>query len=89
MEYQDYINLGFKRFDLRCNVEYSHTGYYGFSLTKQVNEKMLIEVSSGELDKPKLYIKKRGEETYHIIPISCEVVEDLLHEPVVFDYSAA
>jgi hypothetical protein len=37
-------------------------------------------VSSGELDKPKLYIKKRNSETYHIIPISTEVVIDLFSD---------
>lgn len=77
MEYQKYIDLGFKRFDMSCSVEFKQTGYYGFSLEKKLNKKQSVCVTSGELDKPKLYIKKRNSETYHIIPISTETVIDL------------
>jgi hypothetical protein len=77
MEYQKYIDLGFERFDLNCNVEFKQTGYRGFSLEKKINKKQLVCVSSGELDKPKLYIKKRNSETYHIVPISVEAVIEL------------
>lgn len=77
MEYQDYINLGFTRIDLSCGVEFKQTGYYGFSLEKIINEKQLICATSGELDKPKLYIRKRNGNTYHILPISTEAVIDL------------
>lgn len=77
MNYQKYIELGFKRIDMNCNVEFSQTGYYGFSLEKKLNKKQCICVVSGELDNPKLYIKKRNSETYHILPISTETVIDL------------
>ena len=86
MEYEKYILLGFQRTDMSCNVEFKKTGYHGFSLEKKVNKKQMICVTSGELDKPKLYIKKSTSETYHIIPISIEVVIDLLSKSENVDY---
>ena len=80
MKYQEYINLGFKRHDLDCSVEFKQTGYYGFSLSKKINKKQLIEVSSGALDKPKLYIKKKDSDSYHIIPITPDAVIDLVEK---------
>ena len=80
MEYQEYINLGFKRCDLICSVEFRQTGYGGFVLSKEINKKQSIEVTSGELDKPKLYIKKKDSDTYHIIPITPDAVIDLLEK---------
>ena len=78
MEYHEYVRLGFKRHDLDCSVEFKRTGYYGFSLEKKINKRHLIVVTSGELDKPKLYIKKKDSDTYHIIPITPDAVIDLL-----------
>jgi hypothetical protein len=80
MKYKEYINLGFKRTDMGCLVEFEETGYHGFALTKKLQNNHLIEVSSAELQNPKLFIKKRNGETYHIIPISPEAVIDLLHD---------
>lgn len=80
MEYQKYIDLGFERTDMRCNVEFKHTGYYGFSLEKKVNKRQMVCVTNSELDKPKLYIKKQNSESYHIIPISTDVVIDLFSQ---------
>jgi hypothetical protein len=80
MKYQEYINLGFKRHDLSCSVEFRQTGYYGFALSKKINKRQSIEVTSGELDKPKLYIKKKDNDTYHIIPITPDAVIDLLEK---------
>lgn len=77
MKYQKYIDLGFKRIEMNCTVEFKETGYYGFALEKKINEKQMVCVSSPELDKPKLYIKKKDGETYHIIPITTDVVIDL------------
>jgi hypothetical protein len=76
MNYQEYIELGFKRHDLDCAVEMKQTGYGGFSLEKKLKS-FSIGVTSPELDKPKLYIPKTNSETYHIIPISTECVIDL------------
>ena len=86
MEYQKYIDLGFERTDMSCNVEFKQTGYHGFALEKKVNEKQMVCVTSGELDNPKLYIKKRNSETYHIIPISTETVIDLFSKSENIDY---
>jgi hypothetical protein len=77
MKYQKYIEIGFKRTDMNCDVEFNQTGYYGFALEKKVNENQMVCVSSVELNTPKLYIKKRNSETYHIMPISVEAVIDL------------
>lgn len=87
MEYKDYIKLGFKRTDMSDVVEFNKTGYYGFYLDKKINEKLKVGVASGELDKPKLYIKKRGSETYHIIQISTEAVIDLFTNDETFEYT--
>jgi len=81
MDYKKYIDLGFERTDLSDSVLFDQTGYGGFALQKKVNENQIVCVDSGELDKPKLYIKKRNSETYHIIPISPEAVIDLFSKP--------
>lgn len=78
MEYKEYIDLGFKRTDMSCSVEFRKTGYYGFSLERNLNKGQMLVVVSGELDKPRLYIKKRNSDTYHILPITEEVVKDLV-----------
>lgn len=77
MNYQEYIDLGFKRTDINDQVEFRESGYSGFYLTKKLNKKQSIEVYSSELDKPKLYIRKKGKETYHILSISTDMVVDL------------
>lgn len=77
MDYKKYIDLGFERIETSCNVEYKQTGYYGFALEKKYDDKILVSVVSGELDKPKLYIKRANSERYHIMPITPEVVIDL------------
>ena len=87
MDYQKYIDLGFKRTDLSCAVEFMQTGYYGFCLEKMINKRQLVCVTSGELDKPKLYIKKRNSETYHILPISTEAVIDLFTKSEIINYN--
>jgi len=86
MDYQKYIDLGFERIELDCKVEFKQTGYYGFALEKKLSKKHMVCVSSGELDKPKLYIKKRNSETYHIIQVSPEVVIDLFSKSEKIDY---
>jgi len=78
MHYEDYIKLGFNRIDLADNVEFRLTGYYGYCLTKRINNKLSISVCNGELDEPNLYIKKRNSDTFHIIRITGEAVMDLL-----------
>ena len=77
MKYQNYIDLGFKRFDTNDAVVFKETGYYGFFLEKKVNKRQMVYVYCEELDKPKLYIKKMNSDTYHIIPITPEAVIDL------------
>jgi hypothetical protein len=76
MDYKKYIDLGFERTKLNCSVEFSKSGYYGYFLSKKLNEKMFIEVVYPNLDKPKLYVSK-GNGTHHIIPITTEIVIDL------------
>jgi len=86
MEYQKYMDLGFERSEMNDSVEYKQTGYHGYALEKKINKRQSVCVSSGELDKPKLYIKKRNSDTYHIIPITPEVVVDLFTQSENIDY---
>ena len=81
MKYKEYIDLGFERTDMEDQVEFKETGYYGFSLEKVLSDRVRLGVSSGELDKPKLYIKKSSGCTNHIIYLTGEMVKDLLAEP--------
>lgn len=85
MKYKMYIDLGFKRHDSDDHVEFNETGYGGFSLEKVISDKLSIFAISGDLDKPKLYIKKRNQDTYHIIEITGEIVMDLLHKEVEYN----
>ena len=80
MNYSKYIELGFKRHELNCSVEKKQTGYGGFSLEIDVNKKISICATSGNLDKPKLYIRKRNKDEFHIIDITDEIVIDLLYK---------
>lgn len=78
MTYKEYIDLGFSRYEMDCGVTFDETGYGGFALTKNINEKMMIEVGSDDLNSPKLYILKSNGEQYHIFKITPEAVKDLL-----------
>ena len=70
------------------SVEFKETGNYGYCLGIDLSDKMSISVSFGELDKPKLYIKKRNSDTWHIIQINAEIVKDLLSKQSgKFDYN--
>lgn len=77
MDYQKYIVLGFKRVEMNDSVEFRQTGYTGFALTKKITKKLSIEVTSGYLDKPKMYIKKADGHSCHVISITPSAVEDL------------
>lgn len=81
MDYKKYIDLGFERIDLNCKVEFNQTGYSGFALEKKITDTQMICVNSGELDKPRLFIKKGHSDIYHIIPIPDKAVVDLIGEP--------
>ena len=85
MYYQDYIDLGFKRTDMNDAVEFKQTGYKGFALEKKVNDMLMVCVSSTELDKPKLYIRKARQSTYHIIVLTGDMVKDLFFIPSAID----
>ena len=78
MNYQQYIDLNFLRTEMSCGVEFSRSGYYGFSLEKVIGNGMMICVTSDNLDNPKLYIKKRDADQYHIIPIPAQAVLDIV-----------
>ena len=78
MEYQKYIELGFQRIDLNDEIEFKQTGYYGFSLEKEINDKITIVATYYELDKPEMYIKKRDSDLCHVIKITTEMVIDLI-----------
>jgi hypothetical protein len=77
MEYQKYIDLGFKRVEMNDNVEFKQTGYTGFILSKKISERISIEVCSGELDRPKMYLKKKDSDCCLVMPIKPEFLEEL------------
>lgn len=76
MLYKNYIAIGFQRLDQNDNVEFDRTGYKGFILTKPINDRMSVEVVSGNLENPKLYIKKPNGQM-HIIDLTPEAVRDI------------
>jgi len=78
MEYQDYIDLDFKRTEMSDAVEFKKTGFYGFCLKRELAENVFISVSSGGLNEPKVYIRKINSETYHIIKLDTEIVRALI-----------
>ena len=79
MRYKKYIDLGFKRYDLNDNVVMERTGYKGYYLTYELNEKALIEIYWDELDSPKLFIKKNNDSnTFCSIKITAEQVLNIL-----------
>lgn len=84
MDYIKYRKLGFKRTNMNDNIEKNKTGYGGFVLSKQINDKMSVQVCSSELDKPKLYIKKNKSETYHIVCITTDIVMDFFSNELTY-----
>ena len=74
MEYIEYIDLGFRRIELDDMVVFKQTGYGGYVLEKDYDDKIKVCVLSCELDKPKLYINNGEGDIYHIIPISKKTV---------------
>lgn len=74
MRYQEYIDMGFERYDLNCSVEKATTGYGGYSLQYQLTNTAFIEVAFPELDKRKLHLTK-SEELYNVI---VDITEDLM-----------
>lgn len=58
MKYIDYVRMGFERTEMNCEVEFNETGYRGFALELKINDRMMVCVSSGNLDTPKLYISR-------------------------------
>ena len=81
MKYQDYIDLGFTRYDFVDKIEFANTGYNGFTLAKKVNELISIEVAWDELEAPTMYIKKEGDQdvSCHRVKISPEVVKSIFY----------
>jgi len=72
MYYKDYIKLGFRRTDINDSVEFDQTGYPGYILTKQLAKGVFIELCAGELNNPKLYIKKNPDGDCKVLPLTIE-----------------
>lgn len=77
MKYKDYIELGFERVDLDCNVEFDESGYGGFALSKAIAQNVVIEAVNGELDKPKIYIELGNGSTI-VVHTTCEDVQNIV-----------
>ena len=56
MCYIEYISLGFIREDYQDNTVFKCTGHHPFSLSKKINNRMYIYVSSEDLSMPYLMI---------------------------------
>ena len=82
MEYQEYINLGFKRVETSDSVEFKRTGYSGFILTKKLRDKVYIEACSGSLLDPKLYVEKQNSIECFILALAREDILELLNEKI-------
>lgn len=80
MEYQEYINLGFKRVETNDTVELKRTGYSGFILSKKLRSGVTIEVCSEELCNPKLYIQKKNSIECFILELTREDILELLNQ---------
>jgi hypothetical protein len=78
MEYNEYIKLGFTRTDMNDTVNFKQTGYYGYYLTKKINNVISIELYDTDLNKPTMYIQKQAENCkVHRITLTDEMVYDL------------
>lgn len=77
MNYSDYIDLGFERHDFNDNVVFKETGYSGYYLEKEINNRMSILAVFGKLDKPRLYIQKGNSDNQHIIQLTSDMVRDM------------
>jgi hypothetical protein len=77
MNYSKYIDLGFTRTDFEDRVEFEFLGRNTFVLTKKINERIGVVVSSEQLDKPKLYIKKDDTDYHPVIDIPEAAVFDI------------
>lgn len=78
--YKEYMDLGFTRVESHDNVVFQNTGYGGFTLVKSIAPRMEIGISHDELDRPKLYISKKGSvDSCHIIVLTPEQVIDIFY----------
>jgi hypothetical protein len=79
MDYKEYIELGFERVDYDDEVVFRKEGHHPFVLTREITDKLSIEVCFPNLDTPKLYIKMRNDSStrYSIFRIEDEVIRDL------------
>ena len=79
MTYKNYIKLGFDRSDLDCQVMKENTGYGGFTLTKLLKNKSIIQVVSDDLENPQLLVPYRNEpDRYYYVNITTEIAESLI-----------
>lgn len=79
MKYKDYIELGFGRIDLDCNVEFDESGYGGFALSKAIAQNVVIEAVNGELDKPKIFILLESRNAI-VVHTTCEDVRNIVEK---------
>ena len=77
MTYKEYLQLGFERTDFDDSVVFDIEGHHPFVLTREITDKITIEVCFPNLGKPKLYIKMRNDDRCHILPVEDEIIRDL------------
>lgn len=79
MKYKDYIELGFERIDLNCDVKFDQTGYSGFVLKKDIAKNVFVAVCNGELDRPKIYIELENGNTI-VVDTTCQDVKNIVEK---------
>ena len=76
MRYQEYIDLGFERYDLNCSAEKAATGYGGYQLTYALTKTAAIVVVYPKLNKHKLYLS--ADENLECRNVIVDITEDLM-----------
>lgn len=77
MNYQDYIGLGFEPTNQDSQGEFNESGFVGFSLVKKIDKNVAIMASSGELDKPKIFILLESRNAI-VVHTTCEDVQNIV-----------
>lgn len=77
MNYKNYIDIGFERSDFQFNEE---TGHMDYTLTYHVNPFLKVLAFPNSLNKPELMIIRPNNTGWHIIPISVDIMKDLIQQ---------
>lgn len=80
MDYKEYMKLDFLRTDMCDQVVFNQTGYSGYYLSKEINDRLSVCVYHDELDKPRLYVT--GSDKSLFVTINDEMVRMIFAEKI-------